>query len=102
MLASIPKRKKIRTVLIIILSRAVDNLTNSISGSIEEVLSNQIMTANGIMAMHENGWQLNGYDAVWSVIEQLDAAYEGQEDPSSETLESLSGDLATALANAGL
>lgn len=101
-LASIPKRKKIRTILIIILSRAVEQLNQSVSGSIEEILSNQVQTANAIMLTNENSWS-GAYDVVWATIEAIGEAYgEGENDPSQAELELLSDDLATALSNAGL
>lgn len=106
MLASVDKRKKIRNVIIIASSRAVTNLSQNppVSSSIEETLSNQLMSANPIMFTGENSWSVSNYDDVWTAIEAIESAYgtAGENNPSQGTLESLSGDLATALSNAGL
>ena len=100
-LASIPKRKKIRLIIIIILSRTNDLLDQSISGSMEEVLGNQLMRANPLLLTNESGW--NGdQNALWAVIEDISDAYDGESEPSQQDLEALSNDLETALGNVGL
>lgn len=83
MAASIPKKKKLIRIIIILSQFVQTDLNNDITDTAKEHLLKTLQLVSPQMDDNESSWSQEENDA-WAVVEEIDAAMDDNGDPPSD------------------